>query len=69
MTIYQGIQLVYAHVVQFVQSIGNWFSEITWSDYTDLLPLGFKEAATAMLVIILAMAAIGTVKKLSFMLG
>lgn len=69
MKIYQGIQLVYAHVVQFIQSIGNWFENINWSAITDCYPIQFRGVISAMLIIVLAMAAVGITKKLSFLLG
>lgn len=65
MQIYQGIQLVYAHVVQLIQSIGMWFQEIDWTIITDWLPL----PVAGMFVIVLALSAIGLVKKLSFLMG
>lgn len=65
MQIYQGIQLVYAHVVQMIQSIGTWFTEINWSVITDVMPLPIA----GLFAIVLAMSAIGLVKKLSFLLG
>lgn len=69
MTIYQGIQLVYAHVVTFVQSIGTWFTEIQWSEWVETLPLNLQAPVQACLVILLAMSCIGLCKKLSFLLG
>lgn len=69
MLIYQGIQLVYAHVVQMVNSIAQWFQEIPWAVWTDTLPLQFQAPVTAMVVVVLAMSCIGLVKKLSFLLG
>ena len=65
MQIYQGIQLVYAHVVQLIQSISLWFQEIDWTIITNELPL----PVVGMFAIVLAMSAIGLVKKLSFLLG
>ena len=65
MQIYQGIQLVYTHVVQLIQSIGTWFTEINWSIITDVMPL----PVAGLFAIVLAMSAIGLVKKLSFLLG
>lgn len=65
MQIYQGIQLVYTHVVQLIQSISSWFIEIDWSVITDNLPL----PVAGLFAIVLAMSAIGLVKKLSFLLG
>lgn len=69
MQIYQGIQLVYAHVVQLIQSIGVWFQEIVWADLIELYPLSLQPVIQSCLIIILAMAAIGLVKKMSFLLG
>lgn len=65
MQIYQGIQLVYTHVVQLIQSVGTWFQAIDWAIITDNLPL----PVAGMFAIVLAMSAIGLVKKLSFLLG
>lgn len=65
MNIFQGIQLVYAHVVQLIQSIGSWFTEIDWTVITNIMPL----PVAGLFAIILAMSAIGLVKKLSFLLG
>lgn len=65
MHIYQGIQLVYVHVVQLIQSIGSWFTEINWSIITDVMPL----PVAGLFAVVLAMSAIGLVKKLSFLLG
>lgn len=65
MQIYQGIQLVYAHVVQLIQSISSWFTNINWAIITDNLPL----PVAGLFAIVLAMSAIGLVKKLSFLLG
>lgn len=69
MQIYQGIQLVYAHVVQLIQSIGTWFQEIVWADLIELYPLSLRPVIQSCLIVILAMAAIGLVKKMSFLLG
>ena len=69
MQIYQGIQLVYAHVVQLIQSIGSWFTDIQWSQLIELYPINFQGTITSCLVVILALSAIGCVKKLSFLLG
>lgn len=69
MQIYQGIQLVYAHVVQLIQSIGVWFQDIVWTDLIELYPLSLQPVIQSCLIIILAMAAIGLVKKMSFLLG
>lgn len=69
MQIYQGIQLVYAHVVQFVQSISTWFREIDWAVLIEQYPIQFQATISAVVLILLAMAAIGLVKKLSFLLG
>lgn len=65
MQIYQGIQLVYSHVVQLIQSISSWFTDINWAVITDNLPL----PVAGLFAIVLAMSAIGLVKKLSFLLG
>lgn len=69
MQIYQGIQLVYAHVVQLIQSIGTWFQEIVWADLIELYPLSLQPVIQSCLIVILAMSAIGLVKKMSFLLG
>lgn len=69
MQIYQGIQMVYAHVVQLIQSIGVWFQEIVWSDLIELYPLSLQPIIQACLMVILAMSAVGLVKKMSFLLG
>lgn len=69
MQIYKGIQLVYNHVVNFIQSVGTWFEQINWSALTETYPLQFRGVIAAMLVILLAMSAVGLVKKLSFLLG
>lgn len=65
MQIYQGIQLVYAHVVQLIRSIGTWFEAIDWTIITDVMPL----PVAGLFAIVLAMSAIGLVKKMSFLLG
>lgn len=69
MQIYQGIQLVYSHVVQLIQSIGTWFQEIVWADLIELYPLSLQPVIQSCLIVILAMAAVGLVKKMSFLLG
>lgn len=69
MQIYQGIQLVYAHVVQLIQSIGTWFQDIVWADLIELYPLSLQPVIQSCLIIILAMSAVGLVKKMSFLLG
>ena len=69
MIIYQGIQLVYAHVVQLITSIGNWFQGIDFSVVTGVMPLQYQAPIAACITIMLAMSAIGLVKKLSFLLG
>lgn len=69
MQIYQGIQLVYTHVVQLIQSITTWFREIDWAVLVDQYPIQFQATISAVVLILLAMAAIGLVKKLSFLLG
>lgn len=69
MQIYQGIQLVYTHVVQLIQSIGVWFEDIIWANLIELYPLSLQPVIQSCLIIILAMAAIGLVKKMSFLLG
>lgn len=65
MQIYQGIQLVYSHVLQLIQSIGTWFTEVNWSVITDVLPL----PVASLFAVVLAMSVVGLVKKLSFLLG
>lgn len=65
MQIFQGIQTVYGHVVQLINSISSWFTEIDWSIITNNLPL----PVVGLFAIVLAMSAIGLVKKLSFLLG
>lgn len=69
MLIYQGIQLVYAHVTGMINSIATWFSEIEWNTLIDFMPINFVSFISACLMILLAMAAVGLVKKLSFLLG
>lgn len=69
MAIFQGIQLVFAHVTQFFQSIGNWWTEVSWRDWVQVLPISLQTTMTVIISIMLVMAAIGLVKKLSFMLG
>lgn len=65
MYIFQGIQLVYRHVADLIQSISSWFVEIDWSVITNVMPL----PVAGLFAIVLAMSAIGLVKKLSFLLG
>lgn len=69
MLIYQGIQLVYAHVTVFLNSIASWFSEIEWNIILNFMPINYVTFISACLMILLAMAAVGLVKKLSFLLG
>lgn len=69
MIIYQGIQFVYAHVVQFVQSVGTWFTQIQWGEVVEMYPLQFQAPISALIVILLAMSCIGFCKKMSFLLG
>lgn len=69
MIIYQGIQLVYAHVVQLIQSVATWWNEVAFSEWVNVLPLQFQAIMTVLIVIMLSMATIGLVKKLSFLLG
>ena len=69
MIIYQGIQLVFAHVVQLLNSVSNWFQGIEWNYLIDIMPLNFQPFLTAFIVILCAMACVGLVKKLSFLLG
>lgn len=65
MQIYQGIQLVYRHVADLISSIYDWFTNVNWSVITDIMPLPIA----GLFAIVLAMSAIGLVKKLSFLLG
>lgn len=69
MVIYQGIQLVYAHVVQLLNGIQSWFTGIEWDAITSLLPINFIPYVSGFLIILIAMACVGIVKKLSFLLG
>lgn len=69
MIIYQGIQLVYAHVVQLINSVSAWWQNIEWNVWIDMLPINYQPFVSAFLVILLAMACVGLVKKLSFLLG
>ena len=69
MQIYQGIQLVYAHVVQLIQSVATWWQEVAFSEWVNTLPLQFQPIMTVLVVVLLSMATIGIVKKLSFLLG
>ncbi len=69
MQIYQGIQLVFAHVGQLFQSISNWFQGIEWNILIVQFPLQFQAPITACLVILLALSGVGIIKKLSFLLG
>lgn len=69
MIIFSGIQLVFAHVQQFVSRIATWFSEIEWNVLLDQLPINYVNFVSACLMILLAMSAVGLVKKLSFLLG
>lgn len=69
MQIYQGIQFVFVHVRQLISSISNWFTDIQWSSVIEQMPLQFQSTITAAFLVVLAMCAIGLVKKLSFLLG
>jgi len=69
MQFYQGLQVVYVHVVSLIRSISNWFTNIEWSVLVDQMPLGMQTTITALFVVVLSMCAIGLVKKLSFLLG
>lgn len=69
MIIYQGIQLVYAHVIQLLNSVSAWWHNIEWNVWIDILPINFQPYVSAFLVILLALACVGLVKKLSFLLG
>lgn len=69
MVIYQGIQLVYSHVVNLINAIGVWFSDIEWSELIQVYPLQFQAPIMACLVILLVMSSVGLVKKMSFLLG
>lgn len=69
MQIYQGIQFVFVHVRQLISSISNWFTDIQWSSVIEQMPLQFQATITAAFLVVLAMCAIGLVKKLSFLLG
>lgn len=69
MVIYQGIQLVYAHIQQLLSAISGWFQNIEWTSVIDLFPLQYQAPLQACIVLVLALASIGVIKKLSFMLG
>lgn len=69
MIIYQGIQLVYTHIQQLLGSISNWFQNIDWTSVIDLFPIQYQAPLQACIVLVLALASIGLIKKLSFMLG
>lgn len=69
MQIYQGIQFVFVHVRQLISSISNWFTDIQWSSVIEQMPLQFQATIAAAFLVVLAMCAIGLVKKLSFLLG
>lgn len=69
MFIYQGIQLVFAHVVSLINSVTTWWSEIQWAELVDVYPISFQPLISSFIVIILSMAIIGFVKKMSFLLG
>lgn len=63
--IYQGIHMVYVHVIQLFNSISSWFQQIDWSVITEWLPL----PVVGMFAIVIALSAIGLIKKMSFLLG
>lgn len=69
MLIYQGIQVVFTHVQQLIGSISGWFQDIEWTSVIDLFPLQYQAPLQACIVLVLALASIGVIKKLSFMLG
>ena len=69
MVIYQGIQQVFAHVVQLINSVTTWFSEFVWADMVEAYPIGFQLVITNCIMLIVTLSIIGLVKKLSFMLG
>lgn len=69
MIIYQGIQLVYSHVRYYLDQISSWFQSIEWSAILELLPAPYITFVSGILMILLAMAAVGLVKKLSFFMG
>lgn len=69
MIIYQGIQLVYAHVIQLLNSVATWWSGIEWDVWIGWLPINFIPYVSAIMLLLLTMASVGLVKKLSFLLG
>lgn len=69
MAIYEGIQLIYAHVHQLFNSISNWFQGIEWNVLIEQFPLQFQAPISACILILLALAGVGIIKKLSFLLG
>lgn len=69
MIIYQGIQLVYSHVIQLLNGVSEWFAQVNWSPFVDYLPLNFQPFVAGFLLVLVAMACVGLVKKLSFLLG
>lgn len=69
MQIYQGIQIIYTHAVQLFRGISNWFSQIDWTVLVEQYPVQFQGTIAAVLVLLVSLAGIGVIKKLSFLLG
>lgn len=65
MQVYEGIQFVFTHISQMLRNVSTWFQAIDWTIITDNLPL----PVAGLFAIVLAMSAVGLVKKLSFLLG
>lgn len=69
MIIYQGIQLVFDHVKYYLAQISGWFQSIEWRALIDMLPTPYIPFVYGILMILLSMAAVGLIKKLSFFMG
>lgn len=69
MQIYQGIQLIYAQAMQLFRSISGWFQSIDWTVLVEQYPVQFQGTIATVLVLLVGLAGIGVIKKLSFLLG
>lgn len=69
MSILSGITNIFQHVSRLFASVMSWFSGINWSAWTDILPVQFSDLVLAFMAVLVTLAAIGLIKKLSFLLG
>ena len=69
MVVYESINKIYLAVLNLINIARNWFTNINFSELIEFLPLQFQFTVIVLVSIIITLAIIGLIKKLSFLLG